>query len=69
MELSRHCERSEAIQRGARVSGLLRRHSPSKTGVNALMAPRNDDYLPVEFQFWYNNCSNPDMFGTAIAGC
>ena len=39
---SRHCERSEAIQVRARSSGLLRRHSPSKTGVNALL-PRNDE--------------------------
>ena len=29
-------------------------------------------YMPLyvaEFQFRYNNRSNPDMFGTAIAGC
>ena len=32
----------EAIQVRARSSGLLRRHSPSKTGVNALL-PRNDE--------------------------
>src|SRR5215469_12062346 len=30
---------------GARDAELLRRHSPSKTGVNALMAPRNNDTL------------------------
>jgi hypothetical protein len=35
---------SEAKQfSSAAPTGLLRRHSPSKTGVNALMAPRNDD--------------------------
>jgi transposase-like protein len=29
-------------------------------------------YLPLyvaEFQFRYNNCSNPDIFGAAISGC
>src|SRR5262249_48556393 len=34
---------SEAIQWLAREAGLLRRHGPSKTGVNALL-PRNDEW-------------------------
>jgi hypothetical protein len=33
---------SEAIHSHGTASGLLRRHSPSKTGVTALL-PRNDE--------------------------
>jgi hypothetical protein len=35
--------KQSSFQLRARDSGLLRRHSPSKSGVNAPMAPRNDD--------------------------
>src|SRR5262249_46512706 len=30
---------------------------------------RDDDAPVAEFQFRYNNRFNPDIFGTAIAGC
>jgi hypothetical protein len=46
---SRRCERSEAIQAKTKA-GLLRRHSASKTRVNALMAPRNDEISSAPLQ-------------------
>ena len=43
-----------------------------KRGVVGTFHKVSAKYLPLyvaEFQFRYNNRSNPDMFGTAIAGC
>ncbi len=43
-----------------------------KRGVVGTFHKMSAKYMPLyvaEFQFRYNNRSNPDMFGTAIAGC
>ena len=43
-----------------------------KRGVVGTFHKVSAKYLPLyvaEFQFRYNNRSNPDMFETAIAGC
>jgi hypothetical protein len=43
-----------------------------KRGVVGTFHKMSEKYLPLyvaEFQFRYNNRMNPDMFGTAIAGC
>jgi ISXO2-like transposase domain len=43
-----------------------------KRGVVGTFHKVSAKYLPLyvaEFQFRYNNRSNPDMFGSAIAGC
>jgi hypothetical protein len=43
-----------------------------KRGVVGTFHKMSAKYLPLyvaEFQFRYNNRTNPDMFGTAIAGC
>jgi hypothetical protein len=41
-------------------------------GPFGMFLKKSRKYMPLyvaEFQFRYNNRSNPDMFGTAIAGC
>jgi transposase-like protein len=43
-----------------------------KRGIMGSFHKVSEKYLPLyvaEFQFRYNNRMNPDMFGTAIAGC
>ena len=43
-----------------------------KRGVVGTFHKMSEKYMPLyvaEFQFRYNNRMNPDMFGTAIAGC
>jgi hypothetical protein len=43
-----------------------------KRGVVGTFHKMSEKYMPLyvaEFQFRYNNRNNPDMFGTAIAGC
>ena len=43
-----------------------------KRGVVGTFHKMSAKYMPLyvaEFQFRYNNRMNPDMFGTAIAGC
>jgi hypothetical protein len=43
-----------------------------KRGVVGTFHKMSAKYMPLyvaEFQFRYNNRSNPDMFGTAISGC
>ena len=43
-----------------------------KRGVVGTFHKMSAKYMPLyvaEFQFRYNNRLNPDMFGTAIAGC
>jgi hypothetical protein len=67
-----HHEKGQYAIRAVHTNTLEDFWSIFKRGIMGSFHKMSEKYMPLyvaEFQFRYNNRDNPDIFGSAIAGC